>query len=90
MITKFKRNLKQQTWRIRVSQSRMKQEITEKMEELALLRLCKATLPSGEKLRGRESEKKKIIINVQYFYRRFGTINNDELLKLTACYLFLE
>ena len=61
MITKLKRNLKQQTWRIRVSQSRMKQEITEKMEELALLRLCKATLPSGEKLRGRESEKKNCL-----------------------------
>ena len=61
MITKFKRNLKQQTWRIRVSQSRMKQEITEKMEELALLRLCKATLPSGEQLGRRESEKKNYL-----------------------------
>ena len=39
----------------------MKQEITKKMEELALLRLCKASLPSGQKLRGRESEKKNYL-----------------------------
>jgi len=37
----------------------MKQEITEKMEELALLRLCKASLPLSLTSRRREAEKKK-------------------------------
>ena len=39
----------------------MKQEITAKMEELALLRLYKATLPSAEQLGRKESEKKNYL-----------------------------
>ena len=43
----------------------MKQEITEKMEELALLRLCKASLSSSLPSRRREAEKKTTLGQVK-------------------------